>query len=312
MSARCRHRFARPPGNLLLLVALAAMMCGCEQIKSVTNLKPITRTRPAPPPTPPPVDEPVETSVALQVANTPVEAKLFQHRTPRPTMINVHDDENTSVEAGRENVLHFGGRVIELVHSGQRHVSFELNGTNYLFDPNRIFSEAGIRATLQRSGAYSPEAHRAVADFANHLLSEFRLNDEPLIIALHNTSEGSYSIRSYTPGGMHPSAAADVYINPGRNRYDFFYVTTRILFEALRAQGYNVILQDNVRAPDDGSLSVYFARQGIPYVNVEARIGQREIQVEMLESLREVLRELHMDPAIRPEQSRALTTANSY
>lgn len=60
-------------------------------------------------------------------------------------------------------------------------------------------------------------------------------------------------------------------------------------YEALAAEGFAVVLQDNERAADEGSLSVWAARQGIPYVNVEAEHGQRDRQVEMLEALARVL-----------------------
>ncbi len=49
------------------------------------------------------------------------------------------------------------------------------------------------------------------------------------------------------------------------------------------------MLQDNARATDDGSLSVWAARRGVPYVNVEARHGDRQGRTRMLEALAHAL-----------------------
>ena len=55
------------------------------------------------------------------------------------TMINLHDDENSGVEAALNFIENKGGRLYELSHSGERNVSFELDGVAYEFDPNRMF-----------------------------------------------------------------------------------------------------------------------------------------------------------------------------
>jgi hypothetical protein len=256
-------------------LALASLfLAGCQ-----TSRPPLARAAPGPVVT-------LEMNVPFQIGDATVHAQVFQRQQSWPTFLNVHDDENTAVAAGRAHVVQFGGRLIELVHSGKRHVTFRLDGAEHAFDPNRIFSDAGIAATLRRQGAYSAAAHQAVSKFASDLLKEFALDREAVIIALHNTGQGSYSIHSYLPGGEHAAAAAAIHVSPKRSRHDFFYVTDRRLFDALTAKDFNVILQDNERVPDDGSMSVYFARQGIPYVNVEAREGYREEQVEMLRALR--------------------------
>ena len=44
--------------------------------------------------------------------------------------------------------------------------------------------------------------------------------------------------------------------------------------------------------PDDGSLSVHFAKMGIPYVNVEAEMGHLNAQIDMVRAAREMLDEL--------------------
>lgn len=228
-------------------------------------------------------------NVPFKIGNAVVQAEVFQRGRPVPTMINVHDDENTSVAAGKIVIEQTGGRLIELAHGGERLVTFQLNGTRHAFDPNRIFSDAGIRDTLGRSETYSEAAHRAVKRFAAQYLESFGLDREPVIVALHNTVDGTYSVESYRPGAQHATAAAALHVSPNRSRFDFFYVTDRRFFDYLRQRDFNVVLQDNAAVPDDGSLSVYFARQYIPYVNIEAELNHLNAQIEMVRVVREML-----------------------
>jgi hypothetical protein len=230
----------------------------------------------------------------VRVGDTRVTVRVQQRPPTTPTMINVHDDENTSVRAGTIVLRESGGRLVELVHSGRRQLAFQLDGSTYRFDPNRIFTEAGIRATLSRQGDYSEAAHRAVRDFAGRLLTDFALDQQPVIIALHNTGTGGLSINSYQPGHKLDRAAATVHVSTTRRPGDFFYVTNERFFAWLQARDFNVMLQDNANVPDDGSLSVYCAQRGIPYLNIEAHHDHLEEQVLMVRAAYEMLAELEL------------------
>ena len=227
----------------------------------------------------------------FKLGDTNLYALVFQHGEPSPTYLNVHDDENTSVAAGKTVVEQTSGRLIELSHSGKRHVRFSVSGERFGVDPNRIFSDAGIRATLEHQGHYSEAAHQAVKRFATQYLERFALEREPVIIALHNTVDGAYSIESYRPGAEHGAATAELHLSPNRSRFDFFYVTDRRFFDFIKARDYNVILQDNQKVPDDGSLSVHFGKQGIPYLNIEAEMGHLNAQIDMVRLAREMVEE---------------------
>jgi hypothetical protein len=182
--------------------------------------------------------------------------------------------------------------LIEFVHSGERLVVFHTGGQKYSFDPNRIFSDAGIKATLEKHSGYSPAAHAAIKSFATEYLQYFALEKEPVIIALHNATEGTFSVKSFLPNGEHGSASTETYVSPQRNKYDFFYVTDKRFYDYLKARDFNVTLQDNQNAPDDGSLSVYFARKGIPYLNIEAEVNHLSSQIEMVKVAREMVDQL--------------------
>jgi hypothetical protein len=229
---------------------------------------------------------------AFKLGDATVRTKVFQRGKPSPTMFNVHDDENTSVLAGKVIVKESGGRLIELVHSGRRLVEFKLDGQTYRFDPNRIFSDEGIRATLSRRSTYSEAAHRVVKDFATKLIKQYSLDDEPVIVALHNTDGHGLTINSYRAEGDMSSASSTLHASARRSPGDFFYVTDRRFFDYLKARDFNVTLQEDANVPDDGSASVYFARKGIPYLNIEADVSHLDEQTEMVRVAREMIAEL--------------------
>ncbi|MDB6125678.1 MAG: hypothetical protein JWQ71_4671 [Pedosphaera sp.] len=239
-----------------------------------------------------PIIQSATMKVDFRIGDTNVSAVTHQKLCNTPTMINVHDDENTSVEAGKINLNQYGGRLIELVHSGERLVTFKLDGKQYSFDPNRVFSDVGIVATLKKHSSYSEAAHKEIKSFATAYLKHFTLDKEPVIIALHNTVDGTFSVESFVPGASLASDAAAAYASPNRNKFDFFYVTDKKFYDYLKARDFNVVLQDNDRVTEDGSLSVYFSRKGIPYINIEAEIHNLNNQIEMVKVTHEMLKDL--------------------
>ena len=256
--------------------ALLLVAAGCKTPRPEPQL-----TKPTP--------QTLTMKIPFKIGNTVLTAEIMQRGEPTPTMLNVHDDENTSVAAGQVIIEQTGGRLITLAHSGSRQVRFSLDGVRYAFDPNRILSDAGIRQTLTTESHWSEPAHGAVKRFAAQYLEHFGLDREPVIIALHNTVDGTYSVRSYLPGAEHASAASAVHLSERRSRFDFFYVTDPRFLDYLKALDFNVVLQNNATVPDDGSLSVHFARKGIPYVNIEAEMGHLNAQIDMVRAAREML-----------------------
>jgi hypothetical protein len=228
----------------------------------------------------------------LRVGDATIEAAEAVVRERSVLYVNLHDDEDTAVQAGMMELQRRGGRLVELRHSGHRNIEFGLGGRRYAFDPNRIFTRRGIAQTLARLSRRDTEAENAVARFAEELLELYDVGRADAIIALHNNGGHSYSAASYTQGQHLAGDAQDVYLAPGFDPSDFYFVTERLVFEAIRDRRLNVVLQDNRRVADDGSLSVYCARAGVRYINVEARHGHLNEQAEMLRILGDVLRSL--------------------
>jgi hypothetical protein len=228
----------------------------------------------------------------LRLGETTVDVVISERPESKHLFCNLHDDENTAVKAGLIALRRFGGRLVELQHSGGRDITFRLNGEAFVVDPNRIFTTEGARRILAKLSRHTMEAERAVERFAKDLLSLYSIEHADAVIALHNNTEGNYSAFSYEKGGVFATDAAAVFIKEGNDPDDFFFVTETAVFDALRRRGYNVVLQDNRRVTDDGSLSVYCGRAGVRYINVEAQHGHLEQQVAMIVALRGVLQEL--------------------
>ena len=196
-------------------------------------------------------------------------------------MINLHDDEFTSVIAARKFLEREGGVLITIKNNNKRNIRFKLKGQSYSFDPNRIFSRQGIEEALKAEGNLSDPAIDQVERFAARIIQLFP-EDPDCIIALHNNTDGHFSIDSYTAGNPKSNDAKAVYVNPEQDPDDLFLTTDSVLYEQLAEKKYNVILQDNKRANQDGSLSVYCGEKGIRYLNCETEHGKTAQYLEMI------------------------------
>ena len=208
------------------------------------------------------------------------------------TIIVLHDDENTASEAALLYIQENGGRLVELKHGGERNITFGLDGQQYTFDPNRMFTREGAAASLRNLGAYSESALARVRGLAGAFLHRAHVDSQNVVITAHNNTNDNYSTLSYDTGGTYEQDALFMYLGMPAEPDDFYFVTDRWLYDQLRAEEVNVVLQDNSQVTDDGSLSVYAARLGVPYVNVEAQHGHFERQSLMLERLFEILAEM--------------------
>ena len=214
-------------------------------------------------------------------------------------MLSLHENESTSVEAA-EYVLERSNaaghvRLVALRHGGERNVTFGFEEQIYRFDPNRMFSDVGARASLialsdTAAVSNSDSAVRFVRAFAQRVGGAGGLDVARYIVALHNNTDANYQSTSYLPDSIYAGEAAAVALNPEQDPDDFFFVTERALFDQLAALGFNVVLQAPAEeATDDGSLSVYAGANGIGYVNVEAQQGHLEQQIDMLSALMPLL-----------------------
>lgn len=190
------------------------------------------------------------------------------------TYVHVHQNEQTALKAARTVVRREGSSLLTLIHSGGRNIVFHLNNQRYEFDPNRIYTDKGIKKTLMQYSSYSTAAHKEVKKLANEI--KYRL-PAGKVIAVHNNS--SYSLKDYLPGHELAHDAQKLHMLPDNYFRNFYLVTQAKDYLRLKVAGFNGVLQKPA-ATDDGSLSIYLAKR--EYINVEAGYDQLHEQINML------------------------------
>ena len=203
-------------------------------------------------------------------------------------MLNLHADETTSIEAAKSILSQTGGILVQVDNQDERLIEFKRNGKTYKFDPNRMFSIQGIRASLKKHSRQSSEVVvRLINGFAQMIIKRISLPGITLI-ALHNNDNDRLSVNSFMAGGDYEIDTEEVH--EGSPDPDNFVLTTdRKLFKELKNTEHHAVLQDNKKARDDGSLSIYYGRRRRSYINVEAENGAVEEQKLMLIKLAEIL-----------------------
>jgi hypothetical protein len=205
------------------------------------------------------------------------------------TYINVHDSEPTSVQAAKKILEISGGTLIKIENMGQRNIQFKLKNVPYTFDPNRIFDRPGIAQTLKKSGRISTGAIDEIEKFSQRLL-QLIPSDASCIVALHNNTNGDYSVKSYLPAGDRHRDAKAVFANKEQDIDDIALTTDSLLYQKMADGGYNSIWQDNKKAKRDGSLSIYCGQNNLRYINIETQLGRLSQHIEMLEKLVAILK----------------------
>lgn len=213
-------------------------------------------------------------TITYMLGETPV--RIVVSGRGQYTFVALHENESTSVAAARAVRA---GRLVEIKHGGGREVRFVIGNKRYSIDPNRMFTDAGIRRHLK--GGHDAQAISAVKGLAAEVVKRL---DRRVVISLHNNTNGGYSIKSYQPGQQYARDAQGVHVSADADPDDFFFATSAKFFRAAQAANFNVALQSSA-VTDDGSLSVFCSRQGIPYVNVEAQHGHASVQKSMIEAL---------------------------
>jgi hypothetical protein len=225
---------------------------------------------------------PRESAVSYKLGERIIQIKTFQYGTVKDIVyINLHDDEMTAINGAKKLLEKKGGILIKIENYRTRNIRFKLDGKYYTIDPNRMFSRKGIEQSLLLLGNTSPKAIDEVEKFANRILQLIPPNPS-CVVALHNNTNGRFSVNTYLPGGPRQKDAKALHVNPDQDADDFFLTTDSVLFKQFAAENYNAILQDNEKAKKDGSLSVYCGERNMQYVNCETEHGRQEQYDEMI------------------------------
>lgn len=223
-----------------------------------------------------------ETHIPLE--DTPITLAMSGDSNASVLLYNMHDNENTSAIAGRLVSSRYGGQYFELLHTGDRNIGFAYGEAcdSIFIDPNRIYTDAGIWIQLEKNNSTDTSLFQTIGIWRDSLLSLLRIHERSLVIALHNNTNKFYSVESYIAGGEYEAEADTTYQGKVRDMDDFYFVTDQKIFDMLATGKYHVVLQAEQTLTDDGSLSVYCAQHGIPYINVEAQHDHLVRQIRML------------------------------
>lgn len=229
-----------------------------------------------------------DTIIQFKFYNNKARIKIKGDPVPSSiAFISLHDDEITGQQVVSNYVKENNSTFVQIVNNNHRLIRFTSLKKRYAFDPNRIFSKKGIRLTLGFYNSYLPKAAIKVKEFAALILQQ--LSKAKTIIAVHNNSNGKYSMLSYLKGKKDYKNALRVNEVPGSDPDDFFLTNSTQLFEKLSAKKFNIVLQDNKHVSNDGSLSFYYRNSNKLYINIEAQEGHFSKQAEMLHALLSVL-----------------------
>lgn len=220
--------------------------------------------------------------IKIPLHGTDIGLAIHGDAESRILLYNMHDNENTSAVAGRIISSKYGGQYFELIHTGDRNLGLVSGEDSLFIDPNRIYTDAGIWQQLAKNYNCDTLLFKAIATWRDSLLNILRIKDRSLVIALHNNTNRFYSLESYVKGGEYEMEADTTHEGHTRDMDDFYFVTDPKIFETLSTGRYHVVLQANETMTDDGSLSVYCGKLGIPYINVEAQHKHLVRQIKML------------------------------
>jgi hypothetical protein len=239
---------------------------------------------------------PAPTKVVTFPEQKDIKLEIWQ-KTPLPCPVYwlaVHENEAVANAYVAKHILDSGGLLAVIRQRGDRHIFLKHQDAEYKVDPNRVFTEKGAAATLTKLNPQleaDSEAHRALTKRAlalgGFMLEPLhQINEEPIIIALHNNTDGydddgkdgvgTVSIQRYLnkfKGGS--GFIADLHVSHDHDEDDLFFITDVRDFLAMKKDEWNVLLQHKQVATlanqDDGSLSVFSEMKGWRYVNIEAQ-----------------------------------------
>lgn len=201
--------------------------------------------------------------------------QILRGKHPKRQYILIHGDEDTARAVLTKHMETHPG-IAFITESKTRTIPIDSGQV----DPNRIFSRDGAAVSLKKNnpdwdGRKMQDALDLIESQREHFLDQVMPHNGELLVALHNNSE-SYSVNSEL-------AISDMRsLKQPDNLHAFFLCTDPGDYQILATSPYNVVLQQHVRAPDDGSLSRRAAARLARYVNLEVAMGDAPRQQEML------------------------------
>ena len=216
----------------------------------------------------------------------------YSYGKPTISMLAIHDDEDTGVKAAFEYIRFSGGSIIDSQYGDVRNFKLTNDGESFQTDPNSIYTKKGIPIGILKFGPVDDDVVKMLERAGKSILKLYDPDKLGYIFTLHNNGDGGFGIGSYLKGNELESTADSVHVNIVADPDDLILVTELSLFNKLKKENVNVVLQSN-NAPDDGSLSIYAHQKKIPYINVEVQHGHIEDNLKLIETAVKALYETH-------------------
>lgn len=202
---------------------------------------------------------------------------VLRKGSSRRRYLFIHGDETTARDCLAAHLAQHEGLGYSVLNN-KRTITAP-NGL--LFDPNRMFSAAGLQRNVERLNPKADMAARQavlalVARDRDRFVKRLLPPAQGLLVALHNNARG-YTVQTEVP------ISEQVKLNAPTNPHEFLLCTDPADFAKVATSPFNVVLQNKPGGEDDGSLSRLMAVRGVRYINIEAGIGKAAEQKAMLD-----------------------------
>lgn len=226
---------------------------------------------------------------------------LVKYSTSEPDIhfLTIHDNEDTGVKAAFQFMSINGGGIVDCQYGGVRNFKFLYNEETYQLDPNSIYTQKGIKIGLEKYGPSNDEVIKEISQAGKVIMNLYNPSKHGYIFTLHNNADGGFGVRSYLKGYELEGTADSVHINFELDPDDMVLVTELGLFNRLKKENVNVVLQSQ-NAPDDGSLSIYAMQNKIPYLNVEVQHGHIDTHLNLINICAGIIAEIYPVPVKKP------------
>lgn len=188
----------------------------------------------------------------------------------------IHGDETTAREVLLDHMTRHKGTAFLVENAGRM-----IQASGLTFDPNRMFTQAGLERNLKRLNPNATEADRAkihqlVGKDREKLLAEITPPNGGLLTVLHNNSRG-YSMRDEL------KISNDAWQPHPNSPTEFMLFSNADDFRIAKQSSFNAVLQNEPIGDEDGSLSRLAAFRKIRYVNIDVALGHDKVQREMMD-----------------------------
>lgn len=204
-----------------------------------------------------------------------------------------HSTELNALNAARAAAQ---GPITYVAGNGERNLKIKTRTGKFEIDPNNAFCVSGVIGCFNRLNGnwagLSREDQEQVQNSTKKFVDEVskRIFVGKMVLALHqNYAIGTPIINDYKPKGKFADQVDSIYVSEQESPHVFAFVNSRGWFEALRLLGWNVILQKNNSDSDNGSIAYATTWRGLPYVNIEVKIGDSKLQTEKIAALNNLI-----------------------